>query len=113
MIAKTEDFIRKNIAGQKTKQAQSRRKMLEKLDRLERHAERSQAVAHSGVADRVGVGRDPGLGRHRDHLVAARDHRGEQRRAKLGERRLPASDHDDAHAGRGYAIRRTASITRS
>jgi ATP-binding cassette subfamily F protein 3 len=36
MIAKTEDFIRRNIAGQKTKQAQSRRKMLEKLDRLER-----------------------------------------------------------------------------
>ncbi len=36
LIAKTEDFIRKNIAGQKTKQAQSRRKMLEKLDRLER-----------------------------------------------------------------------------
>ena len=35
MIAKTEEFIRKNIAGQKTKQAQSRRKMLEKLDRLE------------------------------------------------------------------------------
>ncbi len=36
MVAKTEDFIRKNIAGQKTKQAQSRRRMLEKLDRLER-----------------------------------------------------------------------------
>ena len=35
-IDKTEDFIRKNIAGQKTRQAQSRRKMLEKLDRLER-----------------------------------------------------------------------------
>jgi ATP-binding cassette subfamily F protein 3 len=35
-IDKTEDFIRKNIAGQKTKQAQSRRKMLEKLDKLER-----------------------------------------------------------------------------
>jgi ATP-binding cassette subfamily F protein 3 len=35
-IDKTEDFIRKNIAGQKTKQAQSRRKMLEKLDRFER-----------------------------------------------------------------------------
>ncbi len=34
MIDKTEDFIRKNIAGQKTKQAQSRRKMLDKLDRL-------------------------------------------------------------------------------
>jgi ATP-binding cassette subfamily F protein 3 len=36
LIAKTEDFIRKNIAGQKTKQAQSRRKMLDKMDRLER-----------------------------------------------------------------------------
>ncbi len=36
MIDKTEDFIRKNIAGQKTKQAQSRRKMLDKLERLER-----------------------------------------------------------------------------
>ena len=35
-VAKTEDFIRKNIAGQKTKQAQSRRKMLDKLDRVER-----------------------------------------------------------------------------
>ena len=35
-IAKTEDFIRRNIAGQKTKQAQSRRKMLDKLERLER-----------------------------------------------------------------------------
>jgi ATP-binding cassette subfamily F protein 3 len=34
-VAKTEDFIRKNIAGQKTKQAQSRRKMLEKLERIE------------------------------------------------------------------------------
>ncbi|HEY3593250.1 MAG TPA: ABC-F family ATP-binding cassette domain-containing protein, partial [Polyangiaceae bacterium] len=33
-VDKTEDFIRKNIAGQKTKQAQSRRKMLEKLDRI-------------------------------------------------------------------------------
>jgi len=38
-IRKTEDFIRKNIAGQKTKQAQSRRKKLEKLDRLERPRE--------------------------------------------------------------------------
>jgi ATP-binding cassette subfamily F protein 3 len=34
-VAKTEDFIRKNIAGQKTKQAQSRRRMLEKLDRVQ------------------------------------------------------------------------------
>jgi ATP-binding cassette subfamily F protein 3 len=36
MVAKTEDFIRKNIAGQKTKQAQSRRRMLEKLERVDR-----------------------------------------------------------------------------
>jgi ATP-binding cassette subfamily F protein 3 len=35
-VDKTQDFIRKNIAGQKTKQAQSRRKMLEKMDRVER-----------------------------------------------------------------------------
>ena len=34
-IAKTEDFIRRNIAGQNTKQAQSRRRMLEKLDRVD------------------------------------------------------------------------------
>ncbi len=35
MIAKTEDFIRRNIAGQKTKQAKSRRIMLEKMERIE------------------------------------------------------------------------------
>ena len=35
-VEKTEDFIRRNIAGQKTKQAQSRRKMLDKLERVER-----------------------------------------------------------------------------
>ncbi len=35
-VAKTEDFIRKNMAGQKTKQAQSRQKMLDKLERVER-----------------------------------------------------------------------------
>src|ERR1043165_1832982 len=35
LIAKTQEFIRRNIAGQKTKQAQSRRKMLEKLERLD------------------------------------------------------------------------------
>ncbi len=34
-VEKTEDFIRRNIAGQKTKQAQARRKMLDKLDRVE------------------------------------------------------------------------------
>ena len=36
MIARTEEFIRRNLAGQKTKQAQSRRKRLERLDRIER-----------------------------------------------------------------------------
>ena len=35
MIARTEEFIRRNIAGQNTKQAQGRRKMLEKLERVE------------------------------------------------------------------------------
>ena len=35
-ISKTEDFIRKNLAGSNTKQAQSRRRMLDKLERLER-----------------------------------------------------------------------------
>jgi len=35
MIARTEDFIQRNIAGQNTKQAQARRRMLEKLDRVE------------------------------------------------------------------------------
>ena len=35
-IEKTQDFIRRNIAGQKTKQAKSRRKMLDKLDEAER-----------------------------------------------------------------------------
>jgi ATP-binding cassette subfamily F protein 3 len=35
-IDKTEDFIRRNMAGQKTKQAQSRQKMLDKLERVAR-----------------------------------------------------------------------------
>ncbi|MCE2431625.1 MAG: ABC-F family ATP-binding cassette domain-containing protein [Candidatus Latescibacteria bacterium] len=34
-IERTEEYIRRNIAGQKTKQAQSRRRALEKLDRVE------------------------------------------------------------------------------
>jgi ATP-binding cassette subfamily F protein 3 len=34
-IAKTEDFIRRNIAGQKTKMAKSRRNMLERMTRIE------------------------------------------------------------------------------
>ncbi|MDQ3634412.1 MAG: ABC-F family ATP-binding cassette domain-containing protein [Acidobacteriota bacterium] len=34
-IAKTQAFIRKNLAGQKTKQAKSRRTMLQKMDKLD------------------------------------------------------------------------------
>ena len=35
LIAKTEEFIRRNLAGQKTKQAKSRRNMLQRLERLD------------------------------------------------------------------------------
>ncbi len=35
LIAKTEEFIRRNIEGQKTKQAKSRRNMLERMDRVD------------------------------------------------------------------------------
>ena len=35
LIAKTEEFIRKNLAGQKTKQAKSRRTMLARMERVE------------------------------------------------------------------------------
>jgi ATP-binding cassette, subfamily F, member 3 len=35
-IQKTEDFIRKNLAGSNTKQAQSRRRMLDKMERVDR-----------------------------------------------------------------------------
>jgi ATP-binding cassette, subfamily F, member 3 len=35
MINKTQEFIRRNLEGQKTKQAKSRRNMLERMDRIE------------------------------------------------------------------------------
>jgi ATP-binding cassette subfamily F protein 3 len=35
LISKTEDFIRRNLAGQKTKQAKSRRTMLARMERVE------------------------------------------------------------------------------
>ncbi len=35
MIAKTQEFIRRNLEGQKTKQAKSRRNMLQRMDRIE------------------------------------------------------------------------------
>jgi ATP-binding cassette subfamily F protein 3 len=68
-IEKTQEFIRRNIAGQKTKQAKSRRKMLGRLDELERPetdetlatfkldaGPRSGAIALS--ADRLSAGYD-------------------------------------------------------
>jgi ATP-binding cassette subfamily F protein 3 len=38
-IARTEDFIRRNISGQRTREAQGRRKRLERLERFERPRE--------------------------------------------------------------------------
>ena len=53
-VEKTEDFIRKNLAGQKTKQAQSRRKMLEKLERLERPEDNWQHAGKIGLSFQTG-----------------------------------------------------------
>ncbi len=41
---RTEDFVRRNLAGQKTRQAQSRRRQLEKTDWLEAPVESTQPV---------------------------------------------------------------------
>jgi ATP-binding cassette subfamily F protein 3 len=57
-VEKTEDFIRRNIAGQKTKQAQARRRMLEKMERLERPEDVWEAAAHLGI--RFDPGEHPG-----------------------------------------------------
>lgn len=71
-VAKTEEFIRRNIAGQKTKQAQSRRKMLDKLEMEERPEDvwavaerirfRFQSVPRSGdvVLDARGLSAERG-----------------------------------------------------
>jgi ATP-binding cassette subfamily F protein 3 len=53
-VEKTEDFIRRNLAGQKTKQAQSRRKMLDKLERLERPDDEWQHAGKIGLAFQTG-----------------------------------------------------------
>ncbi|MFY9553294.1 MAG: ABC-F family ATP-binding cassette domain-containing protein [Blastocatellia bacterium] len=62
LITRTEDFIRRNIAGQKTKQAKSRRKMLEKLDRV-------KAVRD----ERVGDFRLHSVARAGDNVLAVAD----------------------------------------
>ncbi len=61
-IARTEDYIRRNIAGQKTKQAKSRRKTLEKMDRVERPG------SHKTVDLRIGIGKRGG-----DRVLQAED----------------------------------------
>lgn len=53
-IARTEDYIRRNIAGQKTKQAQSRRKALEKIVRVENPSERREMGLKFTTAPRGG-----------------------------------------------------------
>jgi ATP-binding cassette subfamily F protein 3 len=53
-IEKTEEFIRRNIAGQKTKQARGRRTHLEKLERLDNPVEDATDVAFRFVPDRKG-----------------------------------------------------------
>jgi ATP-binding cassette subfamily F protein 3 len=51
LITRTEEFIRRNLAGQKTKQAKSRRKMLEKLARVESvRDDRTASFGIKGVA---------------------------------------------------------------
>lgn len=62
LIARTEEFIRRNIAGQKTKQAKSRRNMLERLSRVE-----------SVRDEKVGDFRLPSVARAGDNVLASVD----------------------------------------
>ncbi len=57
LVERTEDFIRRNIAGQKTKQAQARRKMLAKLERVEAPREDANEVTFRFEEARVSGGR--------------------------------------------------------
>jgi ATP-binding cassette, subfamily F, member 3 len=66
MIARTEEFIRRNLAGQKTKQAKSRRNFLERMERLENVGDQETAnfklkpTARTGdqvlVLDKLAIG---------------------------------------------------------
>jgi len=53
-IERTEEYIRRNIAGQKTKQAQSRRRALEKLDRVERVVQQRDIALRFNATTRGG-----------------------------------------------------------
>jgi ATP-binding cassette subfamily F protein 3 len=56
LIEKTEEFIRRNLAGQKTKQAKSRRTMLAKLERVEAvRADRSSGDFRLQAIERTGT----------------------------------------------------------
>jgi ATP-binding cassette subfamily F protein 3 len=57
MIERTEEFIRRNIAGQKTRQAQGRRKMLARLERIEAPREDANEVSIRFEEARVSGGR--------------------------------------------------------
>ena len=57
MIERTEEFIRRNIAGQKTKQARSRRTMLARIERIEAPREDGNDVSIRFEEARVSGGR--------------------------------------------------------
>ena len=57
LIARTEDFIQRNIAGQNTKQAQARRKMLEKLERVEGPERKARGMAF-GINQKKASGKE-------------------------------------------------------
>ena len=57
MIERTEEFIRRNIAGQKTKQARSRRTMLARIERIEAPREDANEVSIRFEEARVSGGR--------------------------------------------------------
>ena len=53
-IAKTEAYIRRNIAGQRSKQAKGRRKQLERLDRIEKPRQHHDIAFSLGEVSRSG-----------------------------------------------------------
>jgi ATP-binding cassette subfamily F protein 3 len=68
-IDRTQEFIRRNIAGQKTKQAKSRRKMLGKLEELERPGhDETLAKFRLEAGPRSGA-----ISLNVDHLIAGYD----------------------------------------
>ncbi len=57
LIERTQDFIRRNLAGQTTKQAKSRRNMLERMERVDRPDSDGRA-ANFGLAAAARTGRE-------------------------------------------------------